>query len=226
MTVPEFQKCKRDGKRLVVVTAYDALFARIIEQAGVEIMLVGDSLGVVVQGKPNTLSVTMEDMLYHTGMVVKGAQRSFVISDMPFMSYQAGVEEAVRNAGRLLQAGAAAVKLEGGGVVSDQVRAISRLGIPVMAFWGLSGPATQALMSRRVNPSEQGQLQGAIASINGVTGLIGPMLFTQVFAYFISSSAIGHLPGAPFLLASMLLGTAAWIAWRTTRSNPEPAIMR
>jgi DHA1 family tetracycline resistance protein-like MFS transporter len=100
------------------------------------------------------------------------------------------------------------------------------LGIPVMAFWGLSGPATQALMSRRVNPSEQGQLQGAIASINGVTGLIGPMLFTQVFAYFISSSAVGHLPGAPFLLASMLLATAAWIAWRTTRSNREPAIMR
>jgi DHA1 family tetracycline resistance protein-like MFS transporter len=100
------------------------------------------------------------------------------------------------------------------------------LGIPIMAFWGLSGPATQALMSRRVNPSEQGQLQGAIASINGVTGLIGPMLFTQVFAYFISSSAVGHLPGAPFLLASMLLATAAWIAWRTTRSNCEPAIMR
>lgn len=100
------------------------------------------------------------------------------------------------------------------------------LGIPIMAFWGLSGPATQALMSRRVNPSEQGQLQGAIASINGVTGLIGPMLFTQVFAYFISSSAVGHLPGAPFLLASMLLATAAWIAWRTTRSKCEPAIMR
>jgi 3-methyl-2-oxobutanoate hydroxymethyltransferase len=138
MTVPEFQKCKRDGKRLVVVTAYDALFARIIEQAGVEIMLVGDSLGVVVQGKPNTLSVTMEDMLYHTGMVVKGAQRSFVISDMPFMSYQAGVQEAVRNAGRLLQAGAAAVKLEGGGVVTDQVRAITRLGIPVMGHLGMT----------------------------------------------------------------------------------------
>jgi 3-methyl-2-oxobutanoate hydroxymethyltransferase len=135
MTVPEFQKCKRDGKRLVVVTAYDALFARIIEQAGVEIMLVGDSLGVVVQGKPNTLSVTMEDMLYHTGMVVKGAQRSFVISDMPFMSYQAGVQEAVRNAGRLLQAGAAAVKLEGGGVVTDQVRAIREKGRSGRILW-------------------------------------------------------------------------------------------
>ena len=90
------------------------------------------------------------------------------------------------------------------------------LGIPFMAFWGLSGPATQALMSRRVSASEQGQLQGAIASINGVTGLIGPMLFTQVFAYFIGPAPLGHLPGAPFLLASLLLAAAGAIAWRTT----------
>jgi DHA1 family tetracycline resistance protein-like MFS transporter len=90
------------------------------------------------------------------------------------------------------------------------------LGIPIMAFWGLAGPATQALMSRRVSASEQGQLQGAIASINGVTGLIGPTLFTQVFAYFIGSTAIATLPGAPFVLASGLLATAAMIAWRTT----------
>jgi DHA1 family tetracycline resistance protein-like MFS transporter len=90
------------------------------------------------------------------------------------------------------------------------------LGIPIMAFWGLAGPATQALMSRRVSPSEQGQLQGAIASINGVTGLMGPALFTQVFAYFIGPGASWRLPGAPFLLASLLLITAAVIAWRTT----------
>jgi MFS transporter, DHA1 family, tetracycline resistance protein len=90
------------------------------------------------------------------------------------------------------------------------------LGIPVMAFWGLAGPATQALMSRRVSLSEQGQFQGAIASINGVAGLLGPTLFTEVFAYFIGSDAVGHLPGAPFLLASLLLVSAATIAWRTT----------
>ena len=90
------------------------------------------------------------------------------------------------------------------------------LGIPIMAFWGLSGPATQALMSRRVRLSEQGQLQGAIASINGVAGLLGPTLFTEVFASFIGSGAAGHLPGAPFLLASLLLVSAAAIAWRTT----------
>jgi MFS transporter, DHA1 family, tetracycline resistance protein len=90
------------------------------------------------------------------------------------------------------------------------------LGIPIMAFWGLSGPATQALMSRRVCLSEQGQLQGAIASINGVAGLLGPTLFTEVFASFIGPGAAGHLPGAPFLLASLLLVSAAAIAWRTT----------
>lgn len=138
MIVPDFQKYKRDAKKLIVVTCYDALFAKIIEQAGIDILLVGDSLGVVVQGKPNTLSVTMDEMLYHTGMVAKAAQRSFVIGDMPFMSYQASVEEAVRNAGRLLQAGAAAVKLEGGEVVADRVQAITRVGIPVMGHLGMT----------------------------------------------------------------------------------------
>jgi DHA1 family tetracycline resistance protein-like MFS transporter len=96
------------------------------------------------------------------------------------------------------------------------------LGIPIMAFWGLSGPATQALMSRRVRLSEQGQLQGAIASINGVSGLLGPTLFTEVFAYFIGPGAVGHLPGAPFLLASLLLISAGAIAWRTTDSSRQP----
>jgi DHA1 family tetracycline resistance protein-like MFS transporter len=91
------------------------------------------------------------------------------------------------------------------------------LGIPVMAFWGLAGPATQSLMTRRVSISEQGQLQGAIASINGLTGLIGPMLFTQSFAYFISH-ATWHIPGAPFLLASVMLFSSGMIAWKTTKS--------
>ena len=90
------------------------------------------------------------------------------------------------------------------------------LGIPVMAFWGLAGPATQSLMTRRVSSSEQGQLQGAIASINGLTGLIGPMLFTQSFAHFISQTA-WHIPGAPFLLASVMLISSGVIAWKTTK---------
>jgi 3-methyl-2-oxobutanoate hydroxymethyltransferase len=113
MTVPDLERYKRERKKVIVVTAYDALFARMVEQAGIETILVGDSLGIVIQGKRNTLAVTMEDMLYHTKLVAGSVQKSLVIGDMPFMSYQAGTEEALRNAGRFLQAGAHAVKLEG-----------------------------------------------------------------------------------------------------------------
>jgi len=138
MTIPEFQRYKHDKKKLIVVTAYDALFTRIVEQAGIEAILVGDSLGVVVQGKANTLSVTMDDMLYHTKLVAGAAQRALVIGDMPFMSYQASSEDALRNAGRFLQAGAQAIKLEGGAVVVDRVAAMTSIGIPVMGHLGMT----------------------------------------------------------------------------------------
>ena len=138
MTIPEFQRHKRDKKKLIVVTAYDALFTRIVEQAGIEAILVGDSLGVVVQGKANTLSVTMDDMLYHTKLVAGAAERALVIGDMPFMSYQASQEDALRNAGRFLQAGASAVKLEGGAAVADRVAAMTSIGIPVMGHLGMT----------------------------------------------------------------------------------------
>lgn len=138
MTIPEFQRYKHDRKKLIVVTAYDALFTRIVEQAGIEAILVGDSLGVVVQGKANTLAVTMDDMLYHTKLVAGAAQRALVIGDMPFMSYQAGHEDAIRNAGRFLQAGAHAIKLEGGAVVADHVAAMTSIGIPVMGHIGMT----------------------------------------------------------------------------------------
>ena len=138
MTIPEFQRHKRDKKKLIVVTAYDALFTRIVEQAGIEAILVGDSLGVVVQGKVNTLSVTMDDMLYHTKLVAGATQGALVIGDMPFMSYQAAHEDALRNAGRFLQAGAQAIKLEGGAVVVDRVAAMTSIGIPVMGHLGMT----------------------------------------------------------------------------------------
>lgn len=137
MTVPEFQN-QKGKKKLVVVTAYDALFTRIIEQAGIDVILVGDSLGVVVQGKPDTLSVTMEDMVYHTRLVAQSRQQALVIADMPFMSYQVSEERAIHNAGRLIQAGAMAVKLEGGGAMVDRVRALTTVGIPVMGHLGMT----------------------------------------------------------------------------------------
>lgn len=138
MTIPDLHRCKRDKKKVIVVTAYDALFTRLLEQAGIDVLLVGDSLGVVVQGKANTLSVTMEDMLYHTRLVTGAAQRSLVIGDMPFMSYQAGKEEALRNAGRFLQAGAHAVKLEGGAAMVDRIEAMTQIGIPVFGHLGMT----------------------------------------------------------------------------------------
>ncbi len=138
LTIPQLQQLKSQGKKITVVTAYDALFTAIVEQAGLDVILVGDSLGMVVQGRPDTLSVTMEEMLYHTRMVAQAAQRSLVIGDMPFLSYQVSVEEAVRNAGRFLQAGAAAVKLEGGLTVLDRVEAMTGFGIPVMGHVGMT----------------------------------------------------------------------------------------
>lgn len=161
MTIPEFQQAKRDKKKLAVVTAYDALFTRLVEQAGIETILVGDSLGIVVQGKSNTLSVTMEEMLYHTKLVASAAQRALVIADMPFMSYQASSEEAVRNAGRFLQVGAAAVKLEGGAIMADRVRAMTSIGIPVMGHLGMTPQSVHVLGGYKV----QGKVKDRAASL-------------------------------------------------------------
>ena len=138
MTVPQFQQRKREGKKIAMVTAYDALFAGIVQEAGIDAILVGDSLGVVVQGRSDTLSVTMNQMVYHTGMVARGASCSLVIADMPFLSYHVSVEETIRHAGRLLRAGAAAVKLEGGEAVVDRVATLTRFGMPAMGHLGMT----------------------------------------------------------------------------------------
>jgi len=163
MTVPEFQKRKREHKKIVVVTAYDALFTRIVEEAGMEAILVGDSLGVVVQGKKDTLSVTMEEMLYHTHLVAGAAQRALVIADMPFLSYQVSVDEAVRNAGRFLQVGAAAVKLEGGAAVVDRVQAMTRFGLPVMGHLGMTPQSVHRYGGYKVQGKEREKAEALLA---------------------------------------------------------------
>jgi 3-methyl-2-oxobutanoate hydroxymethyltransferase len=128
---------KRRGEKIAMLTAYDATIARILDRAGVDVLLVGDSVGVVVLGYEHTLPVTLDDMLHHTRAVARGAARALVVADMPFMTYQVSIEEAVRNAGRLLQAGAAAVKVEGGAPILGAVRRMVELGIPVMGHLGL-----------------------------------------------------------------------------------------
>lgn len=161
MTVPEFQN-QKGKKKLVVVTACDALFTHIIEQAGIDVILVGDSLGVVVQGKPDTLSVTMDDMVYHTRLVAQSRQRALVIADMPFMSYQVSEERAIHNAGRLIQAGAMAVKLEGGGVMVDRVRALTTVGIPVMGHLGMTPQSVNRFGGYKVQGREAIQAEALL----------------------------------------------------------------
>ena len=139
ITVPHIQKMKQRGERMTCLTAYDYSFARILDEAGVEMLLVGDSLGCVIQGGQNTLAVTMDEMIYHTRAVVRGRKRALVIGDMPFMSYQVNKEQALQNAGRFFkEAGAEAVKLEGGVAVRGSIQAIVNAGMPVMGHIGLT----------------------------------------------------------------------------------------
>lgn len=136
--IPELKAKKGRGEKIAMLTAYDATMARLFDRAGVDALLVGDSLGMVVLGFDTTLPVTMAAMIHHTQAVVRGTDRALVIADMPFLTYQVSVEEAVRNAGRLLQeGGAAAVKLEGGRAVIDVVTRLVDVGIPVMGHLGL-----------------------------------------------------------------------------------------
>jgi len=139
ITIQDFLKKKSEGKKITMLTAYDYPFAQIVDEAGIDAILVGDSLGMVVQGLDNTLPVTMDEMIYHTRIVARAVRNALVIGDMPFMSYQTGIEDAVRNAGRFLkEAGASAIKLEGGAEVAGQIRAMTRAEIPVMAHIGLT----------------------------------------------------------------------------------------
>ncbi len=139
ITVPEIIKMKQRGEKITCLTAYDYSFARILDEAGVDILLVGDSVGCVVQGQANTLPVTLDEMIYHTRAVVRGRKRALVVGDMPFLSFQVSKERAVQNAGRFLQeAGAEGVKLEGGVAMRETIEAIVGAGIPVMGHVGLT----------------------------------------------------------------------------------------
>lgn len=169
ITIQDIQKKKREGKRITMLTAYDFPSAQIVDEAGIDIVLVGDSLGVVVQGKENTLPVTMDEMIYHTRMVSRGVKNSLVIGDMPFMSYQAGIDDAVKNAGRFLKdGGAAAVKLEGGSSVADVISAISRAGIPVMGHIGLTPQSFHSMGGFKVQGKVKDEAERIVSDAKAV----------------------------------------------------------
>lgn len=160
MTIPDIQKRKEQGKKITMLTSYDLPFAEIVDEAGIDMILVGDSLGVVVQGMENTLSVTMDEMIYHTSIVSRGVKNAVVIGDMPFMSYQTGIEDAIRNAGRFLQEGrAAGVKLEGRTAVLDRIEAFTRWDIPVMGHIGLTPQSIHKMGGFRVQGKDEGEAE-------------------------------------------------------------------
>src|ERR1051326_102989 len=144
--VPDLKVMKQRGQKITVLTAYDATMARLLDRAGIDVLLVGDSLGMVVLGYDTTLPVTLDMMIHHTAAVSRGAQHALVVADMPFLTYQLSTEEAMRNAGRLIQeGGAAAVKIEGGSQIAEVAKRLVDIGVPVMGHLGLTPQSVHQL---------------------------------------------------------------------------------
>jgi 3-methyl-2-oxobutanoate hydroxymethyltransferase len=155
ITLPELARMKREGEKIAMLTGYDASFAALEDRCGVDVILVGDSLGNVIQGKTSTLPVTMDHMVYHTECVAHQALRPMVVADLPFGAYHESKEQAIRNAGRLLAVGAEMVKLEGGAVMAETVHFMVERGVPVCAHIGLTPQSVHALGGYRVQGRDE-----------------------------------------------------------------------
>jgi 3-methyl-2-oxobutanoate hydroxymethyltransferase len=164
LTVLDLPAMKAAGRRIVMLTCYDAAFARLLDQAGIDVLLVGDSLNQVIAGEETTLSATLDQMIYHAAAVRRGAPRSLMLVDLPFLSYQVSVPEAIRNAGRVLQeTGAQGVKLEGGRPMVETVRALVDRGIPVLGHLGLTPQSVHALGGYRVQGRDESAAERLLA---------------------------------------------------------------
>jgi 3-methyl-2-oxobutanoate hydroxymethyltransferase len=161
VTVPDLGRMKAAGERISMVTAYDCAFARLLDEAGVDMLLVGDSLGMVVQGNETTLPVTLDEMVYHTRLVSRGAPHALVVGDLPFGSYQASPTQGVESAIRLVkEGGAQAVKLEGGLAMADTIARIAAVDIPVMGHVGLTPQSVHRMGGHRVQGRRHGHAPG------------------------------------------------------------------
>jgi 3-methyl-2-oxobutanoate hydroxymethyltransferase len=164
VTVPDFVAAKARGQRLTMLTAYDYTMARLLDDAGVDSLLVGDSLGMVVQGQPDSLAVTLDEMVYHTRLVARGVRRSLLVADLPFMSYQVSPQQALQSAGRLIKEGGAhAVKLEGGVRSAPAIAAITAADIPLVGHIGLTPQSVRRLGGFKVQRDAGRLLEDALA---------------------------------------------------------------
>lgn len=179
LTLTQLRNMKAQGDKIATLTAYDASFSTVLDQAGVEVILVGDSLGMVIQGQESTLPVTIDEMIYHTQNVVRGSVQAFVVADMPFMSY-ANVEQAIANAARLMaEGGAQMVKLEGGAIVTDIVQQLTERGVPVCAHLGLLPQSVHRLGGYRVQGREPEQAQQLLAQAQQLAAAGADMLVLE-----------------------------------------------
>ena len=190
VTVPSLRARKGAGPKIAMVTAYDATLARLLDEGGADILLIGDSLGMVVQGHANTLAVTVDDICYHGRAVARAARRAHLVGDMPFMSFQVSPEKALENAGAMLKSGGfEAVKLEGGMVVAEHVHRIVQAGIPVMGHVGLLPQSVHAMGGFKVQGKEA---EGALALVAEAKALAHAGCFALV------------LEGVPDVVAAMV----------------------
>ncbi len=169
VTVPRLRRMKTKGERITMVTAYDATFARMFDEGGADVLLVGDSLGMVVQGLDTTLPVTIDEVIYHCRAVARGTKRAHIVGDMPFLSHQISPEDALRNAGRFLREGGAhSIKLEGGRSAAPTIRRLVEAGIPVMGHVGLTPQSVHAMGGFRVQGKTESAADQVLADAQAV----------------------------------------------------------
>lgn len=217
ITLPTLQKMARNQEKIAVLTCYDAIFSTVLERAGVEVLLVGDSLGNVLQGAETTLSVSLEDMIYHTGCVARGASDALIMTDMPFGSYQTTPQQAFENAAKILAAGAHMVKIEGGQVMAETVHYLTQRGIPVCAHIGLTPQSIHQLGGYKLQGNSEKSakqlLDDATALEQAGAGLmvleVVPAKLAQTITQTLSIPTIGigagsHCNGQVLVLHDML----------------------
>lgn len=217
ITLPTLQKMARNQEKFAALTCYDATFAAVLEQAGVDVLLVGDSLGNVLQGAETTLSVSLEDMIYHTRCVARSASHALIMTDMPFGSYQTAPQQAFANAARILAAGAHMVKIEGGQVMADTIHFLTQRGIPVCAHIGLTPQSIHQLGGYKLQGNSEKSakqlLDDATALEQAGAGLVVlevvPAKLAQTITQTLSIPTIGigagpHCSGQVLVLHDML----------------------
>ena len=168
ITILSLQEMKRSKKRISALTCYDFTTARLLNAAGIDLLLVGDSLGMVKLGYPSTLPVTVEDMAYHTRIVARANTRALLVTDMPYLSYQASIEDAIRNSGRMLKEGAEAVKIEGGIEMVPVIRALRGIGIPVMGHIGMTPQSVHAFGGYKVQGRQKARAAQVLADARAI----------------------------------------------------------